>query len=472
MSRHAILVLESNDWDREQIRSFLRELSVPVRIVDAGTAEKSRTRIDAIILGLSDGVSLETARKQLEHARARNPKAQLIVCAPRETQDLDAKIIELGARAFVLKPIDSDTFRSLLEETLSQITLRRQREAYVRKAKKASDVSNIIGESEAIRSVLELIDKVATSSNTSVLLLGESGVGKSMFAQTIHDRSEQHRGPFMEINCATLPSGLLESELFGYEPGAFTDARSRKLGLVELADGGTLFLDEITEIDLSTQVKLLRVLDTKKFRRLGGDVEISVDLRIAAATNRDLTEVVRRGEFREDLYYRLNVVEINIPPLRDRRGDIDMIAAWYFDFFCRKFAKPDLELSPEAWQMIRKYTWPGNVRELINVLERAVLLSAGDLIDRDDLPIENTTPAQTVNVVVENNASVDIELPENGISLDTVERALIEKTLELTRGNVSRTATLLGLSRGALRNKLDRHNINPRKFHGPALVTN
>jgi two-component system NtrC family response regulator len=470
MSRHAILVLESNDWDREQIRSHLRDLSVPVRIVDVNTAEKSRTRIDAIILGLSDDISLETARRQLELARARNPKAQLIVCAPRETRDLDARIIELSARAFVLKPIDSNTFRSLLEETLAQITLRHQREVYVRKAKKTSDVSNIIGDSEAIRSVLELIDKVATSANTSVLLLGESGVGKSMFAQTIHDRSEQHSGPFMEINCATLPAGLLESELFGYEPGAFTDARSRKLGLVELADGGTLFLDEITEIDLATQVKLLRVLDTKKFRRLGGDIEISVDLRIAAATNRDLAELVRRGEFRKDLYYRLNVVEINIPPLRERRGDIDKIAAWYFDFFSRKFAKPGLELSPAAWQMIRQYAWPGNVRELINVLERAVLLSAGDLIDRKDLPIEDAAPARTINIVVDNNASVCIDLPENGVSLDIVERTLIEKTLELTRGNVSRTAELLGLSRGALRKKLDRHHINPKKFHGPALV--
>jgi two-component system, NtrC family, response regulator AtoC len=259
--------------------------------------------------------------------------------------------------------------------------------------------------------------------------------------------------------------------LFGYEPGAFTDARTRKLGLVELADGGTLFLDEITEIDLSTQVKLLRVLDTKKFRRLGGDVEISVDLRIAAATNRDLVEVVRRGEFREDLYYRLNVVEINIPPLRERRGDIDKIASWYFDFFRRKFAKPGLELSAAAWQMIRQYAWPGNVRELINVLERAVLLSTGNTIDRDDLPIEHASPARTVKVAVENNATVDIDLPENGISLDAVERALIEKTLELTRGNVSRTAALLGLSRGALRNKLDRYNINPKKYHGPALIT-
>ncbi|MCK4774665.1 MAG: sigma 54-interacting transcriptional regulator, partial [Candidatus Krumholzibacteria bacterium] len=301
-------MLESNDWDREQIRSLLQRLSLPVRILDAGHIEKSRSKIDAVILGLSDTVSLETARTQLEKARARNPKAQLIVCAPRDTPDLDSTILELGTRAFVLKPIDEDTFVSLLEETLSQIALRKERETYARSSKKSSAAADIIGESDALRSVLALLEKVARSSNTSVLLLGETGVGKSLFARTIHDKSDQYRGPFIEINCATLPSGLLESELFGYEPGAFTDARSRKLGLIELADGGTLFLDEITEVDLPTQAKLLKVLDTRRFRRLGGDAEISVDVRVVVATNRNLKDVVRRGEFREDLYYRLNVL--------------------------------------------------------------------------------------------------------------------------------------------------------------------
>jgi DNA-binding NtrC family response regulator len=470
MSRHAILVLEANDWDREQIRSHLRELSAPVRIVDAVTEEKGQTRIDVIVLGLSDSVSLETARSQLERARARNPKAQLIVCAPRDTRDLDTKMIELGARAFVLKPIEGGTFVSLLEETFSQIALRREREDYIRKARKAAAGSGIIGYSPAIRSVLDLIDKVATSASTSVLLLGESGVGKSLFARTIHDRSEQHSGPFMEINCATLPPALLESELFGHEPGAFTDARSRKLGLVELADGGTLFLDEITEIDLATQVKLLRVLDTRKFRRLGGEAEISVDVRIAAATNRDLAELVRQGEFREDLYYRLNVVEILIPPLRERAEDVDRLAAYYFDMFRRKFAKPDLELTADAWQLLRQYPWPGNVRELINVLERAVLLTKDNIIEAADLPIESPAPERSVEITVDNNATVHMELPADGLSLAVVERTLIEKTLALTRGNVSRTAQMLGLSRGALRNKLARHNINAKKFHGPPLI--
>jgi len=469
MNRHAILVLEPNDWDREHISNHLRELSTPVRILEPAQLENGRTRIDVVILGLSDTVSLETARAQLMKAREKNPKAQLIVCAPRETEELDSKILELGARAFVLKPIDESTFVSLLEETLSQIALRKQREAHARSAKKSSATSDIVGQSEAIKSVMALLERVAESSNTSVLLLGESGVGKSLFAHTIHDKSDQSRGPFIEINCATLPANLLESELFGYEPGAFTDARSRKLGLIELADGGTLFLDEITEIDLTIQAKLLKVLDTKRFRRLGGDAEISVDIRVVAATNSDLKNTVSKGEFREDLYYRLNVVEIQIPPLRERREDADLITVHYFDFYRRKFNKPDLELSNGAWSLIREYGWPGNVRELINALERAVLLSTGPAVERSDLPVQEKSAPRTATFTAD-DASIDIELPPDGVSLDRVERALIEQTLKQTRGNVSRAAEMLRISRGALRNKLSRHKINPHAFRGRVLV--
>jgi len=469
MNRPAILLLEPNDWDREHIRGYLQELAAPVRILDSSQIDNPGARVDIVILGLSDAVSLETARAQLARARERSPKSQLIVCAPRETKDLDSKILELGARAFVLKPVDPDTFTSLLEETLAQISLRMQREAYAKSARKSSKRPGIVGTSEAIRSVMELLERVAKSSNTSVLLLGESGVGKSLFAQTIHEQSAQARGPFIEINCATLPSHLLESELFGYEPGAFTDARNRKLGLIELADGGTLFLDEITEIDLATQAKLLKVLDTKRFRRLGGDKEISVDLRVVAATNREMRQAVHAGEFRKDLYYRLNVVEISIPPLRDRREDTDLITAHYFELFRRKFNKPDLELSADSWELIREYSWPGNVRELINVLERAVLLSTGSVVQRADLPIEKAAPRRQAAVVID-DAEVDISIPDDGVSLDRVEKRLIEETLKRSRGNVSKAATMLRISRGALRNKLDRHGIDPVAFRGPILV--
>lgn len=469
MNRPAILLLEPNDWDREHIRDHLQMLTASVRILESSQIDNPGNRVDIIILGLSDAVSLETARAQLTLARERSPKSQLIVCAPRETEDLDSKILELGARAFVLKPVDADTFTSLLEETLAQISLRMQREAYAKSAKKSSKRPGIVGTSDAIRSVLELIERVAESSNTSVLLLGESGVGKSLFAQTIHEQSAQARGPFIEINCATLPPQLLESELFGYEPGAFTDARSRKLGLIELASGGTLFLDEITEVDLATQAKLLKVLDSKRFRRLGGDTEISVDIRVVAATNREMRQAVQLGEFRKDLYYRLNVVEIYIPPLRERREDVDLIAAHYFELFRRKFNKPDLELSADSWESIRDYGWPGNVRELINVLERAVLLSKGSVVQRAELPIEKRAPRKQAAIVIDDTL-VDVSIPDDGVSLDRVEKCLIEETLKRARGNVSKAAAMLRISRGALRNKLTRHGIDPLAFRARILV--
>jgi two-component system response regulator AtoC len=470
MNKHAVLIIESNDWDREQIRTYVKKLSIPVRILNARHLANSKTRVDVIILGVSDAISLETARTQLNKVRSSNPMAQLILCAPRETKDLDAKILELNARAFVLKPIDQETFATLLEETLSQIQLRKQREAYARGRKRPSDMAEIIGSSEAIQPVLQLLEKVTKSSNTSVLLLGESGVGKSLFAKTIHDRCAQAHGPFIEINCTTLPTQLLESELFGYEPGAFTDARSQKIGLIELADGGTLFLDEITEVDLQTQAKLLKFLDSKRFRRLGGDFEITVDVRVVAASNLDVKTEVRSGNFREDLYYRLNVVEIVIPPLRERRSDIDVLTAYYFDFYKKKFNKSQLELSVEAMEVIREYRWPGNVRELINVLERAVLLSPEGVIEAGDLPIQKKPGPKTLGITKDGEELV-VTLPDDGVSLDLLEQSVIESTLVRTRGNVSQAANMLHISRGALRNKLARYGIDPHAYHGRALAT-
>jgi two-component system response regulator AtoC len=368
-----------------------------------------------------------------------------------------------------LKPLDEETFKTLLEDVLGRIQLRKEREEYARAAKKASHVREIVGTSESMQSVMELLERVAQSATTSVLFLGESGVGKSLFAQTVHDLCEIAHGPFIEINCAALPSNLLESELFGYEPGAFTDAKNQKIGLIELADGGTLFLDEITEVDLVTQAKLLKFLDSKKLRRLGGDREITVDVRVVAATNRDLREAVGKGEFREDLFYRLNVVEIHIPPLRERKEDIDAIAHHYLDYYKRKFNKSDVDLTPEAWSLIRSYPWPGNARELINVLERAVLLVPENGIRPEHLPIQ--MPAERRSLSIDRRGEdFDVTLPPGPIDLDRLERAVIQEMLRRTRGNVSRAAELLGTSRGALRNKITKYKLDPRSYARPAMA--
>ena len=466
-----ILVVDSNDWDAEHIRGYLRGLSKPVRVLCAADLDTEGMRVDLIVLGFSDAVSLETSRSTLERARAANPLAQLILCVPRELPDLDRKVLSLKARAFVLKPVEEETFHALVEQTLAQIHLRRERVEHARATKRSAKVDEIVGASEPIRRVLEMIDRVAEGATTSVLLLGESGVGKSLFAHTIHERSRASTGPFIEINCAAIPTNLLESELFGYEPGAFTDARAQKIGLIELADGGTLFLDEITEIDPVIQAKLLKFLDTKRFRRLGGEREVSVETRVIAASNREIKDQVSEGRFRQDFYYRLNVVEIRVPPLRERSEDIDTITAHYLESYKKKFNKPGLTLSPEAKAMIRAYPWPGNVRELVNVLERAVLLCQGDRIEASYLPIEvPSTATPRAAVLRRSEGRIEMELPTGAVTLEEVESALIEATLKRTRGNVSRAADLMGVSRGALRNRLARFQINPREFSRPSFA--
>jgi DNA-binding NtrC family response regulator len=474
MNKPGVLIIESSDWDREQIRTCLRDLPRGVRLLNAADAEAGRARVDLVVVGCSDAVSLETARATLERVRERHAQAQLILCAPRDLPDLDARVLALRARAFVLKPIDESRLGALLDETLAQIERRHQREAYARSARKTARKGQIVGTSAALRSVMTLLERVAKSDSTSVLLMGETGVGKSLFAQSLHELGARAEGPFIEINCATIPHALLESELFGYEPGAFTDARARKMGLVELADGGTLFLDEITEIDLVTQAKLLRVLDTKRFRRLGGAHEIAVEVRVVAATNHALKEEVRAGRFREDLYYRLNVVEIRVPALRERPEDIDAIAAHYLAYFQKKFHKPAMKLSEEAWDLIRAYPWPGNVRELVNVLERAALLCNSDVIAPEHLPIEPARPERGAPRVLDirerPDGELELKLPPQGVALDALERAVIVEILARTRGNVSRAAEMLGLSRGALRNRLNRYRIDPHAFHRPRVL--
>jgi len=468
MARLSVLVIDASDWDREQIVGALRALSHPVRVLGESDLDSGRDRPDVIVMGFDDAVSFETARPHLERARALSPTVQLILCVPPGMDSLDKRVRELNARAFVLKPIEGNTLVELLDETLSHIALRKARKKRERSARKRIQADDVIGTSEEIREVLSLLDRVITSATTSVLLLGESGVGKSLFAQTIHDRCTGSNGPFVEINCGAVPPQLLESELFGYEPGAFTDARAQKIGLIELADGGTLFLDEITEMERVTQAKLLKFLDSHTLRRLGGEREISVTLRIVAATNRDIRAEVREGRFREDLYYRLNVVQITVPPLRERPGDIDAIAAYYIDRFRRQFGKPHLTLSVDARTLLHEYGWPGNVRELVNALERAALMCPADRIEPAHLPIERRQPIPHKHGIVlqRKSGALEIELPAGAVSFDAIERAVIEAMLKRTRGNVSRAAELLGMSRGALRNRIARHGIDVREFHG------
>jgi PAS domain S-box-containing protein len=313
----------------------------------------------------------------------------------------------------------------------------------------------VIADSPAMREVLSFVRKVAGSEANTILLEGENGTGKDLVAKTLHYESARQTEPFIAINCAAIPETLLESELFGYEKGAFTDARSQKRGLFELADKGTLFLDEIGEIPLTLQAKLLRVLEEQSFRRLGGLKDICVDVRFIAATNKNLREAVKEGAFRQDLYFRLNVIQIVIPPLRERVEDIPALVEFFIAHYNRKFKRHIEGVTPETERLLLAHDWPGNVRELRNAVERAMILEESSLITAASLPIaighEDGEPASAARPAV--------EIPENGLSLVENERLLLTRALEKTGGNQTQAARLLRITRDTLRYKMKKYDL-------------
>lgn len=311
------------------------------------------------------------------------------------------------------------------------------------------DQSNMIGKSQAIREVVRLIERVAAS-NSTVLLTGESGTGKELAALAIHHNSPRRKGPFVAINCAALPEQLVESELFGHEKGAFTGACFRKPGRFELADRGTIFLDEITEMPLSMQAKLLRVLQEMSFERVGGTETIHVDVRVIAATNRNLREAIEKGDFRRDLYYRINVFKISLPPLRERKEDISLLANHFLGRLRPSY--PVNKISPEAMKILCNYHWPGNIRELQNVIERAAIICQGNEILPENLPKELLGAPQ-------NGSSLVVRFPDEGISLEEVEKELIIKALQKSGGNQTRAAKFLGITRSALLYRIQKYGL-------------
>jgi PAS domain S-box-containing protein len=312
----------------------------------------------------------------------------------------------------------------------------------------------VIAESAPMRDVLNFVRRVAASEATTILLEGDNGTGKDLVAKTLHYQSLRQAEPFIAINCAAIPETLLESELFGYEKGAFTDARSQKRGIFELADKGTLFLDEIGEIPLMLQAKLLRVLEDQSFRRLGGLKDINLDLRVVAATNKNLREAVKEGAFRQDLYFRLNVIQILIPPLRDRLEDIVPLTKFFIDHYNRKFKRNIEGVTDAAAKLLQQHDWPGNVRELRNAIERAMILEESSLITPPSLPIAISRPDPGAPVV-----PAIMDIPTDGLSLEDNERSLLARALEKTNGNQTQAARLLRITRDTLRYKMKKFNL-------------
>ena len=404
-------------------------------------------------IDLPDGSGLDVLRK----IHQERPECIVIMITGNVQIDNTISALRGGAYDFIGKPINLEELRVTIRNGIETRHLRRQVEQVRKEQAREFNFRQIVGESPAMKKMLALAAKVAESEVSSVLLQGESGTGKDLVAKAIHYGSQRADGPFIAINCAALPATLIESELFGYEKGAFTDAKARKEGLFEQAEGGTLLLDEIGELELALQAKLLRVLEEGAFRRVGGLKDIPLDVRVLAASNRDLKTESEAGRFRLDLYYRLSIIQIDIPPLRERGNDVLLLAQHYLESIGAKLRlrKKITGLSPEVTDVFLKYNWPGNVRELRNVIERTLILEDNETITTEFLPgsllgpVKNDSRASTSR-----DTAAPFLLPGEGISLDEAELSFVRQAIERSGGNQTKAAELLGISRDQLRYRL------------------
>jgi DNA-binding NtrC family response regulator len=422
------------------------------RVVEAETAAgalaKHEEGVDLVLLDyrLPDGDGLSV----LKRIKERDPETLVILLTAYASVDAAVDAMKHGAYHFANKPFNLDEIALLVEKALETTRLRREVRALRASQAQPFSFDRIVGESQALVAVKALLKKVASSPASTVLLTGESGTGKDLAAKVIHYNSSRASKPFMNITCSALPEALLESELFGHERGAFTGADRQKRGLLETADGGTVFLDEIGEMVPGLQAKLLRFLEEKTFKRVGGAVDIRVDIRVIGATNKNLQEEVREGRFREDLFYRLNVMPITLPPLRERTVDIPRLVNFYIDAYNTEFKKRVRGVTPEALNTLQRYTWRGNVRELRNAVERAMLLADGDMLAVDDF----------AGAIADSLRLGDrVELPAAGIDVEQLERSLVVQALERTGWNQTRAAALLGLNRDQIRYRIEKFQL-------------
>jgi DNA-binding NtrC family response regulator len=390
----------------------------------------------------------------LKEVHARNPQAAVIVMTAHGSIEAAVEAMKEGAADFLQKPFSLDHLTTIIDKVINLQSLRAENQRLKAELDDRYQFDNLIGHSAAMREIFQTISRVAPTRAT-VLLAGESGVGKDMIARAIHQHSPRKDAPFIKINCTALPENLMESELFGYEKGAFTGANTSKPGKFEQSDKGTVFLDEIGDVPTNIQVKLLRILQERQFERLGSNVIRSVDVRVIAATNVDLRAALEEGRFREDLYYRLNVVPINVPPLRERKEDIAFLALHFFRKIGKELNSNVKEISPAAMDRLVAYAWPGNVRELENTIERSMVLAAGDILEASDIRLE---PARPTSASVHSGHL----LPE-GMTMDQWEQSMIREALARANGNKSQAARLLGLTRNAFRYRLSQMGLEDAK---------
>ena len=469
MSAGQILVVDDEIAQREILRAILSaEGYVVETAATAGEAVQKgeRQRFDVVLTDLrmpgADGLSLVRSLSR------ENPPTLVIIMTGHGSLDSAGQAMHLGAFDYLTKPLERDDLLRIVSRAFDRIRLIQENRLLREQLEERYRVAGIVGSHYSMREVFDKLHKISNT-NSTVLISGESGTGKELIARAIHRHSGRKDRTFVAVSCAAIPETLIESELFGYEKGAFTGAMTRRVGLFEAADKSTLFLDEIGELNIGLQAKVLRALQEREIRRVGGREDLRIDVRIIAATNKDLIEEVARGRFREDLFYRLNVVAINLPPLRERSTDIPQLAEHFVKQACQEAGRAPLPITDSAMRLLNRYHWPGNVRQLQAVLQRAVLLSDGQKIDNSDLPIEvrfSTLPSREPDSVAANGTRRFL-LPPEGMDLEAVERDFLLQAMEMAGWVIAKAAKLLGLSYRTLQYRLEKFRI--RREDGEAI---
>ena len=455
----SILIVDDEKAQREILSMILRGEgydSAEASGVPEALAQLARREFDLILTDLK--MQGQSGLDLLEQVMADDPQQCVILMTAHGSVDSAVGAMKRGAFDYLEKPLERETLLLTLRRAFERISLVRENRVLQKRVAAIERIPSLIGDHPKLKEVYRIVTKIAATSS-SVLIYGESGTGKELVARAIHDRSPRTARPFMAINCAAIPETLIESELFGHEKGSFTGASTREIGILEAANGGTVLLDEIGEMNVSMQAKLLRAIQEKEIRRVGGKVNLPLDVRILSATNRDLEQEIRKGTFREDLYYRLNVIRINLPPLRERGSDISTLANFFLARYRDASGIAVEGISKPALKLLMNYTWPGNVRQLESVIERAVLMAEGTIIQPDDLPSE-------IVVTASHGGVVPFELPPEGINFEEMEKSLIIKAMERADWVIGKAAPILGLSYKTLQYRIEKHGIEKPEKRG------